>query len=205
MQEVSSFSLGPIVGEGLCLVNAAFSKCITVAHLSGGCFDPKRKYLWRSNSQRSVELGGNDTLMVDGTKYPREEWLRDNEQLWLPEWQKWSRAVAMASRGDFHWCGDSPVVTYRHHERYLDFVTWKMECYVRPSYQLLPHAKVFQFLQDLWQEKRIPLALVHPKGRSDYAEQPLTRELLRELLYSPDEMCCQPYVVAACLMGVVIE
>jgi len=38
MQDVSSFTLGPIVGEGLCLVNAAFSKSICIAHIEGGGF-----------------------------------------------------------------------------------------------------------------------------------------------------------------------
>lgn len=44
MQDVSSFTLGPIVGEGLCLVNSAFSKSICIMHIEGGGkVDLKRK------------------------------------------------------------------------------------------------------------------------------------------------------------------
>lgn len=43
MQGVSSFSLGPVVGEGLVVVNAAFSKVIYLQHLIGGIVNYKRK------------------------------------------------------------------------------------------------------------------------------------------------------------------
>ena len=43
MQNISSFSLGPVIGEGLCVVNSAFSKAIHVMHLEGGQVDLKRK------------------------------------------------------------------------------------------------------------------------------------------------------------------
>ena len=37
--------------------------------------------------------------------------------------------------------------------RYIDFVTWKKECYIKPSYGLLPQTAVFQFLQQMQQQK----------------------------------------------------
>ena len=44
MQDVSSFTLGPVIGEGLNIVNAAFSKSICIFHIEGGgCVEYKRK------------------------------------------------------------------------------------------------------------------------------------------------------------------
>jgi hypothetical protein len=36
------------------------------------------------------------------------------------------------------------------------------------------------------------------------AEKPITREHIRHLYDSEEVMCCQPYVVAGCLMGIPI-
>jgi hypothetical protein len=105
MQDVSSFTLGPIVGEGLCLVNAAYSKSVCVMHLIGGGYvDLKRKNFWHSGkSKRKIELKtrvADETLLnciqvakelvmiVDGKEYNIETWLRENEKEWLPEWEK---------------------------------------------------------------------------------------------------------------------
>lgn len=208
MQDVSSFTLGPIVGEGLCLVNAAFSKCITIAHIEGGgVVDYKRKTFWKRSKtpQRNIVRVNNTNISVDGVIYNTHEWLRNNEALWFSQWDYWRKSVALCSKGDFHWndnMGD--VISYRNREQYLDFVLWKKECYIRPSYDLLPHTDVYKFLHTVWSNYNIPLGLVHPKARSEYGETPITPELIRNMYDSPDIMCCQPYVVAGKLMNVPI-
>jgi hypothetical protein len=68
--------------------------------------------------------------------------------------------------------------------------------------ELLPDIEAFQFLVKVWKEKKRPLGLVHPMAiREGEVVQPITKKYLRELFDSETEMCCQPYVVAAALLG----
>lgn len=208
MQDVSSFTLGPIVGEGLCLVNAAFSKSISLAHIEGGgIVDLSRKNFWKKSRtpHREIEILGNGSMRVNGVEYDIHTWLRDNESLWFPQWDMWRRCIAMCSKGDFHWTdGMGPTISYRKGSDYLNFVQWKKKCYIEPSYELLPSTSVFQFLKTLWSQHNIPLGLVHPKATKGIAETPITVEDIRYLYDTENEMCCQPYVVAGCLLGVPI-
>lgn len=206
MQDVSSFTLGPVVGEGLCLVNAAFSKSITVAHIEGGgCVDYKRKNFWRrpKTPQRNILQVSDTEINVDGVKYITNDWLLHNKELWFSEWEHWRKSVALCSKGDFHWCDNMDgVISYLKGTQFLDFVEWKKECYIRPSYELLPHTEVYKFLHKVWFEYNIPLGLVHPKGSSEHGEEPITPDFIRNIYDSPDIMCCQPYVVAGKLLNV---
>lgn len=212
MQDVSSFTVGPIVGEGLCLVNAAFSKTICIAHLEGGGFvNLKRKSFWQRSRTPPRSISFRDgKLTVNGIDHDVYEWLSKNESLWYEEWYKWCRSVALCSRGDFHWSRglDERVAfhnsfTNRRGPKYVDFVTWKKECYIRPSYEYLPSTTVYQFLHEL-KEKKVPIGLVHPMGYKGVAEVPLTEELIRDLFDSAQIMSCQPYVVVGLLLGVPI-
>lgn len=204
MQDVSSFTLGPIIGEGLCLVNAAFSKSIGVKHIEGGgVVDYKRKNFWKGSRKpiRKIELVNDVNMKVDGKVVGIHTWLKDNENLWLNEWEKWRRSVALCSLGDFHWIDDSPTIAYKYGDRYLNFVEWKKECYIKPSYELLPKVGVYQFLSFCLKEGRRPLGLVHPKGM-DGEERPISKEYITSLFNHPDIMACQPYVVAGKLLNV---
>ena len=203
MQDVSSFSLGPIVGAGLCLVNSAFSKSVAPMHLMGGHCDLKRKNFWHlpRNVDRSVEYINETHMKVDDQVVNTLEWLDTNSELWLDEWTKWSRSVALCSEGDFHWT-DEMCVTFRHRDQYLKFVDWKKQCYIQPSYDLLPHNRVYQLLHKVMHEFHQPLGLVHPKACCNEAQKPMTQEYLRQLFDDPDDMCCQPYVVAGKLLDV---
>lgn len=217
MQDVSSFTLGPIVGEGLCLVNAAFSKAICIMHIEGGgTFDLKRKNFWKSarKPHRVVKVLGSHHISVDDVPHNTVNWLNENEDLWREQWDKWRKAIALCSRGDFHWTDSSETVMFfspnmmagrGEKGAYLSFPEWKKECYIRPSYELLEATPVMQFLRHVWQTKKRPLGLVHPKGMKNEAETPITPDFIRELFDSPDEMCCQPYVVVGKLLGVPID
>lgn len=206
MQEVSSFSLGPVVGEGLCVVNAAFSKIITIAHIEGGGkVNFKRKYLWEParNPLRQITLVDSEHILVDGTTYITKQWLSLNEHLWLQEWEYWRACVSLCSRGDFHWSNNSPIVSYRYQGIYLNRADWGKQCYIAPAYQLLPYTRVFQHLQQL-HANNVPLGLVHPKGMKHEAEQPVTREEVRRLYDSPVEIACMPYVIVGAILHVPI-
>lgn len=208
MQDVSSFTLGPIVGEGLCLVNAAFSKCICIGHIEGGgIVDLTRKNFWKRsrNPHRTIQVHNSESMFVDGVLVNIREWLHTNEALWYPQWEYWRRCIALCSRGDFHWTDSlDDTIAYRKGPLYLNFVEWKKECYIRPSYELLAYTPVYQFLSQVWAQHNIPLGLVHPKARTDQAEVSITPEYIAELFNSPYEMCCQPYVVAGRLLNVTI-
>lgn len=204
MQDISSFTLGPIIGEGLCLVNAAFSKSICVMHIEGGgVLDLKRKSFWKSSKtpKRKISLINEYEMKVDDKKVNIFEWLRNNENLWLDEWEKWRRSIALCSMGDFHWTDNSSRVGFRYKNNYINFVQWKIECYIKPSYELLPSVGVYKFLQKIWKEEKIPLGLVHPKAKDGGKEDPITKEFIKDLFIG-DTMCCQPYVVAGRLLGV---
>ena len=207
MQDVSSFTLGPIVGEGLCLINAAFSKSVCLFHLEGGGrLDLSRKNFWRKarTPTHRIFRVNETTLSVGGTFFDTMTWLSQHESEWLPEWEKWRRSVAMASMGSFHWEGDSSPVAYRFQGRNIGFLEWKRECYIRPSYQLTPKTSVFLSLA-MAMAYGNPVALVHPMARSREASYPLTRERIRALYDSPHDMCCQPFVLAGMLLGVSID
>jgi len=206
MQDLSSFTLGPIVGEGLCLVNAAFSKLICIEHIEGGGWvDLNAKNFWRRGAKphRIIQLINDHLILVDGHQVETNVWLKDNESLWLDEWEKWRQYVALCGLGDFHWSDQSDCVSYRYDGKYIGFVEWKRDCYIKPSYQLLPTIKAFQFLEYARQNQR-PLGLVHPKGHDDDIIPALTTQYIDEMFKSTTIMCCQPYVVAGKLLGVII-
>lgn len=176
-----------------------------LAHIEGGgVVDSTRKNFWRrapkTKRMHRIEILSPREIEVDGEVFETAAWLRANEEHWLQEWRKWRAMVALCSRGDFHWGGGLPTVAFRYKGRYLDFVEWKMECYMRPSYEKLPSITVFQELKAL-RDSGYALGLVHPKGYKGEVEEPITEDYLRELMLSPDTMCCQPYVVAARLLG----
>ena len=213
MQELSSFSVGPIVGEGICLVNAAFSKCIAIAHIEGGgVVDYKRVNYWKRSKKplRKVTRVENGVINIDDKKYNVYEWLANNEELWYKEWLKWAKSIALCSRGDFHWTsGMYETIAYHNNFRsnkreYLNFVNWKKQCYILPSYKLLPDIDAFKFMQEL-HDKNIPIALVHPKGYKGELDHPLTKQILTTLFNNPEVMACQPYVVVARLLGVEVN
>ncbi len=203
MQDVSSFTLGPIVGHGLCLVNSAFSKVISVHHIEGKV-NLKRKNFWQSPRTLKYKITNIliDTMKVNNKIVNIKQWLQSNEHLWLGEWTKWSKHVALCSMGDFHWGDKSDTIGYRVDGKYVDFKTWKKEAYIRSSYDLLSHTKAYKFLKKVF-DMKIPLGLVHPKARNDAKEYAITKEYIREL-YDSDEMCCQPYVIAGKLLNVEI-
>jgi hypothetical protein len=206
MQDLSSFSLGPIVGHGLCLVNSAFSKIIGVKHIEGGGkVNLKRKNFWQRSRKptRRIVVINSKTMNIDGQVWDIVNWLTQHEHLWLPEWEKWSRSIALCSIGDFHWNDDSDTVSFRYDGKYISFVKWKKLCYIGPSFDFMRTCSTFLYLKFLLHELRIPLGLVHPKAVTGHAELPITREYIRELFHD-DEMCCQPFVIAACLLGMEI-
>lgn len=95
------------------------------------------------------------------------------------------------------------VIAYYYAGNYIDFVTWKKECYIGPGYELISQTHVFKFLEELY-SKCIPIGLVHPKGMSLEAELPITKENIRYLYDSEDTIACMPYVVAGLLFSVPI-
>jgi len=207
-QDVSSFSVGPIVGQGLCLVNACFSKVIAVHHIEGGGkMDLSRKNFWKRSRKpsRQISVLNSSEMLVDGKRFVIRDWLRQNEKLWLEEWTKWSQSVALCSLGNFHWSDMSETISFRKDGEYLSFVEWKKESYIRPSYQLLSKIKVFTELERLWKEHKVILGLVHPKAISEHPETPVTYEQIKEVFDSTEELCCQPRVICGKLLGVPID
>lgn len=203
MQDVSSFTIGPVVGEGLCLVNAAFSKIVCPYHLEGGgLFNPPSKAYWKRARKptREVIPISDRSIKVDGVVHRIEKWLEQNKKLWYPGWKKWSMSVAMSSDGNFHWDKDQQPVTYIHKDQYLNFVEWKKECYVIPAYELLEDHPIINYLRGL-RKKGWALGLVHPMALTDHQEA-LSVDEIRGLFLDDCEMACMPYVVAGYLLGV---
>ena len=191
MQDVSSFTLGPVVGEGLCVVNAAFSKTICIMHIEGGgVVDLKRKSFWKpkKNPTRHIEIYDNTHILVDGVKFRIIKWLKNNLELWFDEWDKWRKSIAVSSIGDFHWTDNSPRICFKHGDNYLDFVTWKKECYIKPAYELIIKTNVYKFLKNTY-NNGISLGLVHPKGKEG-EEHAITKEYIRELYDDENIMAC---------------
>jgi len=207
MQALSSFSLGPIPGPegGLCLVNYAFSKQVCIHHIEGGGkINKNRKALWQRSRKPKYQITvlSEDYMLVDDKKVNSEEWLLAHRKEWYPGWKEWRNLVALCSNGNFHWGDLSSVVKYYHEGIFLDFVEWKKECYIRPSLRMMPSTPAYQFLVKVWEEEGHPLGLVHPMALQEgEIIQPITKKYLRELFDSKVEMCCQPYVVAAGLLG----
>lgn len=218
MQDLSSFTLGPVVGEGLCIVNAAFSKQILIGHIQGnGCFDATAvgHWKWKGAAKRVVKFVGYDAdgdawVEIDGIKHHAITWLTDNMNLWYSEWDKWRRSIALCSEGSFHWedklgyaigyHGSKDLIAMGH-PTIIGFVEWKKTCYIRPAYWLMRKTSVFAFLKEL-RKRKIPIALVHPKGVSDQGEFPVNVDQIRDLYDDPFSMSCMPWVVAGRLLKV---
>jgi hypothetical protein len=206
MQGISSFSMGPFYNEGLCLVNTAFSKAVCLFHLvGGGKVDLKKKYFWRSGKAiRKIKKLSETKMEVDGKIFHIKKWLEDNKEIWLEEYTKWARSVALCSRGDFNW-DQGQAIIYYDNQSYLNFTTWKKECYIRPAYDYLPQTREFKFIMKCWYTERRALGLVHPMAKSDIPEKPITRQVIRKLFDSEYEMCCMPYVIAGRILNVPIN
>jgi hypothetical protein len=199
MQNVSSFTLGPVYGQGLCVVNSAFSKAICVHHIAGGVVDLKRKNFWKPKKSRSITVVDADNMLVDNKPVGIRDWLTTNRELYYDEWNKWRMSVALCSEGSFHWTDSSPILSFVNPELELcDFVEWKQLCYIGPAIPLIKQTHEYFFMKTLY-EKGISLGLVHPKGR-DGIETEVTKDMLEDMFKSEHEMCCMPYVVAYVLM-----
>ena len=206
MQNVSSFTLGPVIGEGLCIVNAAFSKIITIAHIEGGGkVNLKRKNFWQRSRKptRTIKIIDRQFMMVDGQIYMINEWLERHLHLWFNEWELHRKHIALSSEGSFHWSDPAEVVAYWHNHKPIDFVTWKIECYVKPAYALIRQTDVYHFLVNLYNVHKISIGLVHPMAK-DGALEPITASYIQQLYESKDTMSCMPYVVAGLLLGVAV-
>jgi hypothetical protein len=207
MGDLSSFSLGPIVGEGLCIVNACWSKTITIAHIEGGgVVDLTKKNFWKRARRplRSISFISENEISVNRVRHNTIEWLTANEHLWFNEFQYHADVISLCSDGDFHWNeGLGDIVGYRQGKDYLSFVEWKKRCYIEPAYELIPKTDEFKFIKKVF-DRGIPLGLVHPMSRSMDEVPPITRAELEKMFDSTDRFVEMPYVVAAVLLGVKI-
>jgi len=87
-QDISSFTMGPIIGEGLCLVNAAFSKSVCIKHIEGGGkVNLARKNFWQKGNPKYTIKERGDDMYVNGKLVEKVEWLRKHEGEWLEEWE----------------------------------------------------------------------------------------------------------------------
>lgn len=216
MQDVSSFTLGPVIGHGLNVVNSAFSKCISIKHIDGsGNYNEKLKKYWKKTRKgplRKIINLTNNTMNVDGVIVDKRKWLEKNKNLWFPDWKKWHDSIRMSAIGNFNWSDDSETLIYCNcidkpdQNIYIDFVTWKKTCYITPAYELFSRKdnKVINFLKLLYNKKKISIGLVHPMGKLDQKEKAITPKYIRYLYDSPDIMTCMPYVVAGFLLNVEI-
>jgi len=210
MGDLSSFTLGPVVNGGLCVVNSAFSKIVCPFHLVGGKVDLKAKGYWKKDKTpvHTVEVIDEYTrtsvgrMRVDGVVHDTLEWLTKHESEWKPEWEKWRRCVAMSSMGSFHWDRSEVPIIFWDGKKYCDFVEWKKQCYILPAYELLEREAAYQYIVQL-RQNGYAVALVHPKGLNGI-EVPITSEYIRRL-YDGVDMCCLPYVVVGKLLGVPIN
>lgn len=211
MQDVSSFTLGPVIKHGLNVVNSAFSKTIAVMHIDGsGEFDQQKKMFWKKNRAgpvRDVRVISDTEMKVDGVKVVITEWLNENKHIWFDNWRAWHNAIRMSPDGNFNWTGDSYTLCYCNiidfECKYMGFVEWKKTCYIGPAYNLFEkNNKVINFLKDLYCTRKISVGLVHPMGKLGDKERAITPSFIRSLYDSPYEMTCMPYVVAGYLLGV---
>lgn len=209
MGDLSSFTLGPVVGGGLCVVNSAFSKIICPFHLIGGECSLKSKGYWKKSRKptRDVRVldeykNGKGVMIVDGVKHDTLTWLTEHENEWKPEWEKWRRCVAMSSIGSFAWDRDEVPIIFSDSKNYYDFVQWKKCFYIAPAYELLERERAYQYIVQL-RAKGYIVALAHPKSQEG-EEKPITREYIRSL-FDGDSMCCLPYCLAGKLLNVPVD
>lgn len=213
MQDVSSFTLGPVVGHALNVVNCAFSKCISINHINGsGNYNESNKKFWKKNKKNKIREIINlcdKEMCVDGEIVDKITWLEENKNLWFDDWKKWHDAIRFNANGNFNWCDGSETIIFcncidnPNKNKYMNFVEWKNQCYIKPAYKLFgDNNRVIDFLKYLYHDKKISIGLVHPKGKSKYKEKGLTKEFIKSLFISDNEMACMPYVVAGYLLGV---
>ena len=220
MQDVSSFTLGPVVNHGLNIINSAFSKCIAIKHIDGsGSYTEKNKKYWKKNRKgpiRNIINITDDKMNVDGTVVDKIEWLEKNKELWYENWKKWHDSIRLNANGindtnDINDSNDSKVIIYcncidnPNENIYMNFITWKKTCFIAPAYELFNKKdnKVIQFLKLLYCEKKISIGLVYPITKMREKEKAITPELIK-YLYNSHEMTRMCYVVAGYLLGIQI-
>lgn len=216
MQDVCSFTLGPVENHSLNIVNCAFSKCIAISHIDGtGKFNLNSKKYWkkiRKNPLRKIINLSDTTMSIDGEIVNKEKWLEDNIDLWFHDWKRWHDAIRFGSEGSIDWTNGSEIllycncIDYSGYNKYMDFVTWKKKCFIEPSYNLFKKEnRVIKFLKMLYFDNKISIGLVHPKGSTDKIIKALTPENISDKYNSPHEMISMPYVIAGYLLDVPIS
>lgn len=213
MQDVSSFTLGPVPNHGVNVVNSAFSKCIAIKHIDGsGSYTEKNKKYWKKNRKgpiRNITNITDDKMNVDGIVVDKIEWLEKNKDVWYENWKKWHDSIRLDANV-INTSNDSKVIIYcncidvQNTNVYMDFITWKKKCFIAPAYELFNKKdnKVINFLKLLYCEKKISIGLVYPITKSSEKEKAITPEFIK-YLYNSHEMTRMCYVVAGYLLGVI--
>jgi hypothetical protein len=212
MQDVSSFTLGPVVGHSLNIVNNAFSKCIAIQHIDGsGTFTIENKKFWKKNRKgpvRDIINASSKSMIVDGEIVNKKVWLETHLDLWYDQWKLWHDAIRLSPHGSFQWTTTEPILYCNCIDKpgkrvYMNFVEWKKSSYIAPAYKLFEQNNpVIEFLKQVYFEKKVSIGLVHPKGRDAYMEKALTPDLITRMYNDPDNMACMPYVVSGYLLQV---
>jgi hypothetical protein len=217
MQDVSSFTLGPIVNHGLNLINSAFSKSIAIKHIDGsGIYTEKNKKYWKKNRKgaiRNIVNISDNKMKVDGIEVDKIEWLEENKDFWFENWKKWHDSIRLDANGlndSINCINRNEVIIYcncidvPNQNVYMDFITWKKKCFIGEAYKLLNKKdnRVMNFLKLLYCEKKISIGLVYPIGKKEDKEKAITPELIN-YLYNSHEMTRMCYVVAGYLLGVI--
>ena len=206
MQDASSYIMGPVVGEGLNLTNAAYSKIITVMHIQGGGrVDYRSKSFGKPGKAiREVQVTSPTTMLVDGSEVLIKTWLESNKALWFEEWNLWARSIAMCSRAEYRWGNQSVRVGYWLNDQCVDFLHWKIECILKPSYRLLEESKSARFLKEVRAEGRT-YCLGPSFGAMTALGAPITVDLIKTLYQSSHSICGSAYVLAGYLLDVPID
>lgn len=195
--DLSSYTAGPIVGHGINVLSATWSKRVYALHLLGGKFDINKKDFWDKRKPKRKIV--DDKIVVDDQEYPINEWLTDNKDEWYSEWKKWSQAVALCGEPSFKWMSNYKNVCWIINNKIrFDFKVCWYETYVKWLHQFWETLDTFKYVKKVFDKRNI--VLVHPMV-GDYSKGPTTIEDIKARVKN-NRIIEAPWVLTSKLLGI---
>ena len=201
--DLSSFAAGPIVGHGINVLSAVWSKRIFTSHIEGGHFDITKPNFWAKPDRascRRVEWICKNIIKVDGDKYTVNKWLKENMKEWYGEWKNWSEAIALCGEPTFKWmCNYDCIAWVINNKVRTDSKQCWFDTYVTWLYGIWDNLDTYSFVEDVMKVDKKSIVLVHPMLSID-SDEPITRQVIHDHIDSGATMCA-PYCLMAKLLG----
>ncbi len=172
--DISPYVIGPIIGHGINILNAVWSKHVTVGHLNGK-FNLNSKNFWKKSS-KDVDIDDIQEIF--------------NSKKWYIEWKKWSDHVALCGDPAFNWVDNMGLtiayvknkdVNINTDSFYKNEKEFHRDTYEKWLSEAWDNLESFKYLYRRFTQDKVHIALIHPIISSEHDMSiPITAEYMEK-------------------------